>query len=213
MTGNQPRTGPRPRHSRAKIAQAAIALADEEGMGAVSIRAVAAKIGAGAASLYRYVESHEELTGLMVEQISAEYELESLAGSAAQQLLGLATQGLQIMRRHPWAPSLAMGKSSMGSNALAYLERGLAALEGSGLEAGAKLHCLAMLNAITAAFALNEQSQQRPEDPAALFAQLETGRYPHLSAALGQAARPVDQQEAFENAILNYLRGAGVIPD
>ncbi|PRB78049.1 TetR family transcriptional regulator [Arthrobacter sp. MYb214] len=213
MTGNQPRTGPRPRHSRDKIAQAAIALADEEGMGAVSIRAVAAKIGAGAASLYRYVESHEELTGLMVEQISAEYELESLAGSAAQQLLGLAAQGLQIMRRHPWVPSLAMGKSSMGPNALAYLERGLAALEGSGLEAGAKLHCLAMLNAITAAFALNEQSQQRPEDPAALFAQLETGRYPHLSAALGQAARPVDQQEAFENAIMHYLRGAGVIPN
>src|SRR5690554_4657758 len=107
MAGNQPRTGPRPRHSRAKIALAAIALAEAEGIGAVSIRAVAATIGAGAASLYRYVQSHEELTGLMVEQISAEYELESLAGSAAQQLLGLATQGLQIMRRHPWVPALA----------------------------------------------------------------------------------------------------------
>ena len=211
MPGSQPRTGPRPRHSRTKIALAAIALADAEGMTAVSIRAVAAKIGAAPASLYRYLESHEELSGLMLDQISAEYELESLTGSAAQQLLGLATQGLRIMRRHPWAPGLSVGKHAMGPNTLAYLERGLAALDGSGLDAGAKLQCLAVLNAMTTAFALNEQEQQEPQDSAALFTQLETGSYPHLSAALAHAATPVDQQAAFEAAIMNYLRGAGII--
>ena len=211
MPGIQPRTGPKPRHSKTKIALAAIALADAEGMASVSIRAVAAKIGAAPASLYRYLDSHEELSGLMVEQISAEYELESHTGSAAHQLLGLATQGLRIMRRHPWTPGLAMGKHATGPNTLAYLERGLTALDGSGLDAGAKLQCLAMLNAMTTAFALNEQEQQQPQDSAALFTQLETGSYPHLSAALAHAATPVDQQAAFEAAIMNYLRGAGII--
>lgn len=75
MPGIQPRTGPKPRHSKTKIALTAIALADAEGMASVSIRAVAAKIGAAPASLYRYLDPHEELSGLMVEQISAEYEL------------------------------------------------------------------------------------------------------------------------------------------
>lgn len=212
MSNTQPRTGPKPKHSRAKIVAAAIALADTQGMGAVTIRAVAAHIGAGAASLYRYVESLEELTGLMLEQISGEYELDSLTGSAGDQLLELSRQGLQIMRRHPWVPALAMGKQAMGPNALAYLEYGLSALEGSPLAAGAKLHCLAMLNAISAAFALNEQNQQQPQDPEALFAALESGAYPHLAAALGQVAEPMDPQVAFDNAIVNYLRGAGVIP-
>lgn len=212
MSNSQPRTGPKPRHSQAKIVLAAIALADAQGMGAVSIRAVAAQIGAGAASLYRYVESLDELTGLMLERISGEYELHSLAGSSGEQLLGLSRQGLQIMRRHPWVPALAMGKQAMGPNALAYLESGLAALEDSTMAAGAKLHCLAMLNAITAAFALNEQSQQQPRDPEALFAALASGAYPHLATVLGQVPEPMDPQLAFENAIVNYLRGAGVIP-
>ena len=47
--------GPVPEHSRAKIAAAGILIADADGLGAVTMRSVAAAVGTGPASLYRYV--------------------------------------------------------------------------------------------------------------------------------------------------------------
>ena len=64
--------------SRAEITAAAIGIADREGLDAVSMRRVAAELGTGAASLYRYVDTREELLDLMSDATGAEY---SRAGS------------------------------------------------------------------------------------------------------------------------------------
>ena len=53
--------GPAPSRSRAQIAASAVELADAEGLEAVSMRRVAMMLGIGAASLYRYLESKDEL--------------------------------------------------------------------------------------------------------------------------------------------------------
>src|SRR4029079_12687901 len=60
-------------HSRDEITAAAVAIADREGLDAVSMRRVAARLGTGAASLYRYLESREDLLDLMVDATGAEY--------------------------------------------------------------------------------------------------------------------------------------------
>ena len=65
--------GPRPRHSRAAIAAAAVSLADAEGIDAVTMRRVAAGLGMGTMSLYNYVPSKEHLVQLMIDQVSGEY--------------------------------------------------------------------------------------------------------------------------------------------
>jgi len=67
--------GPVPTHDRAEIAAAGIELADVGGLGAVSMRKVAAAIGAGAASLYRYVETRDELLELMSDTVSGQLDL------------------------------------------------------------------------------------------------------------------------------------------
>ena len=64
--------GPAPSRSRAQIAAAAVQLADAEGLEAVSMRKVAALLGIGAASLYRYIESKDELYELMVDHVEGE---------------------------------------------------------------------------------------------------------------------------------------------
>ena len=64
--------GPAPSRSRAQIAAAAVQLADDEGLEAVSMRKVAAALGIGAASLYRYIESKDELYELMVDHVEGE---------------------------------------------------------------------------------------------------------------------------------------------
>lgn len=203
-------TGPKPQYSREKIVDVAVGLADAEGIEAVSVRSVASMLNTGPASLYRYVKSYDQLTELMVDRISAEYDYEACTGSAIEQLLEMAHQGHRIMRRHPWVPLIVMQKQVMTPNSLVYLERGLLALADTDLSAAQKLHTLAMLNSITAAFALNEQSQHEQQDASALLNTMQMGSYPHLLVALSEINEPPDLDSAFEQAIVTYLGGVGV---
>jgi len=200
-------TGPRPRHSREAITRIAVALADAQGIGAVSIRGIAAQLGSGPASLYRYVKSLDELIELMIDWISAEYDFASCRGSATEQLLSISRQGREIMRRHPWVPALVLQRQFFTPHALSYLEQGLTALENSPISGSAKLHTLGMLNGITAAFALNERSAKQPAKAEDLLQLLSAGAYPHLSQTLKEISEPLDQEEAFDAAISNFLRG------
>src|SRR5437764_8785599 len=68
----------------AGIAAAAVAIADREGLDAVSMRRVAARLGTGAASLYRYLESREDLLDLMVDATGAEYVFTAPTGDWSQ---------------------------------------------------------------------------------------------------------------------------------
>src|SRR5579859_3023932 len=66
--------------SRAEITAAAIAIADREGLDAVSMRRVAAELGTGAASLYRYVDTRDDLVDLMTDAVGGEYLLPEPSG-------------------------------------------------------------------------------------------------------------------------------------
>ncbi|MCZ9882655.1 TetR/AcrR family transcriptional regulator C-terminal domain-containing protein [Arthrobacter sp. B2a2-09] len=211
--------GPKPEHSRGGIAAAAIDIADRDGLAAVSIRRVAAGVGAGAASLYRYLRSHDELLELMVDTVSGEYDLGPSDKPSRIQLLNLAQQGRAIMRRHPWLAPLLLTRPSMGPNSLRYLERALSALETVDLPGAAKLQTVAMMTAITSAFVQNElasaaHSETRDgEVPARLQYLSElvlSGDYPLLAGALTGQHEPGRPEEVFSSVITNYLAGAGL---
>ena len=211
--------GPRPGHSRAGIALAAIQLADQDGLAAVSIRGVAASIGAGAASLYRYLKSHDELIELMVDTVSAEYDLCPSDEDPSTQLRNLASQGRTIMRRHTWLAPLLLTRPSLGPNSLRYLERALSALQGVDMPGPAKLQTVAMMTAITSAFVQNELAAAAASnaDDGAVSARaryvsgvLLSGDYPLVAGALTGQHEPGGPDEIFTTVITNYLAGAGL---
>ncbi|MGO4147669.1 TetR/AcrR family transcriptional regulator [Paenarthrobacter sp. YAF11_1] len=213
--------GPKPEHSRNGIATAALRIADDEGLPAVSIRRVAASIGAGAASLYRYVKSHDELVELMMDTVAGEYHLEAGGEHPREKLLNLAHQGRDIMHRHPWLAPLLLTRPSMGPNSLRYLEAAVSALSTVDLPGPAKLQTVAMLSAITSAFVQNELASAPGSgavDGAAagrvpyLVEALHSGDYPHLAAAMAGQAHSGHSDEQFAGIVANYLAGAGV-PD
>jgi AcrR family transcriptional regulator len=214
-------TGPKPEHSRAGIAAVAIEIADRDGLTAVSIRRVAAGIGAGAASLYRYLKSHDELIELIVDTVSGEYDLAASDEPPAIQLLNLARQGRAILHRHPWLAPLLLTRPSMGPNSLGYLERALSALKPVGLPGPAKLQTVAMMTAITSAFVQNEiASAGSPgaapngENARLLYLSdvVQSGKYPLLAGALTEQPDSETPEEMFTNTITKYLSGAGLPP-
>ena len=105
--------GPVPEHDRARIAAAAVTLADADGLGAVSMRKIAAALGTAPASLYRYVDSRDELLELMADAAAGELDLtRPLSGDWQADLVALAHQMHGIYRRHPWLLDLVPGHTS-----------------------------------------------------------------------------------------------------
>jgi AcrR family transcriptional regulator len=127
--------GPAPSRSRAQIAAAAVALADAEGLEAVSMRRVAAELGIGAASLYRYVLRKDELYDLMVDLAEGEDGPPApLTGDRRADLTAIAHRTRAVIHRHPWMATLAPGRPPYGPNSLVRAEHFLAALDGLGMD-------------------------------------------------------------------------------
>jgi AcrR family transcriptional regulator len=66
------------------------------------MRRVAAELGTGAASLYRYVDTREDLIDLMIDSTGAEYESSPPSGDWLADLLDIGQQARGIVRHHAW---------------------------------------------------------------------------------------------------------------
>ena len=131
-----PQRGPKREMSVEKIVDAAVELADAEGIGAVSMAAVAAKLGFTPMSLYRYVSAKDDLLLLMQEQATGlppESHLE--AEGWRERLMALYEEQVLLYLRHPWMLSLPITGSPITPNSSAWLDAALAALESTPLSA------------------------------------------------------------------------------
>jgi AcrR family transcriptional regulator len=167
-----------------------VAIADREGLEAVSMRRVAAELGTGAASLYRYLDTREDLLDLMSDSTAAEYVYAAPSGDWLADLTGLGEQARAILKRHPWLASLVITRPTLGPNGLVLLEYALDALAPHPAGIAAKLEAFAMLNTITAVFVQFElaggsAAQQR--NAAYLQHAVASGEHPRLAELLAQA--------------------------
>jgi AcrR family transcriptional regulator len=212
--------GPKPAHSRADIAAAAVRVADAEGIDAVSMRRVAAELGMGTMSLYNYVPRKEDLYELMVDAVSAEYDYVEPGGDWRADILGLAHQMRAMMHRHPWLPRLMSPVYGFSPNALTYLEYSLRCLDPLERPYGAKMELIAALNSIVTTYVANEiataertrslpwsAEQEQAVRIGYLGGQVATGRYPRLAAAFTEDSGPIDLEAVFERALRRTIEG------
>jgi AcrR family transcriptional regulator len=132
------RRGPKPRFSVDQIAHTAIAIADAEGLPAVSMRRVADRLGVTAMTLYAYVPSKAELLDVMLDAVYGELDTEFAAGGADEdgwraRLELVARQSWQLYLRHPWLLQVATSRPVLGPNEAAKYDYELRAVDGIGL--------------------------------------------------------------------------------
>jgi AcrR family transcriptional regulator len=210
--------GPAPEHTRAEIASAGVALADAAGLAAVTMRSVAAAIGTGPASLYRYVANRAELLELMADQARGELTYDGAAsGEPAARLLSIAREGHALYLRHPWLLGIPAAPLP-GPNAVAFIEHCLAAVSGVDLPGPAKLETIGLFSGVVRLLAQTEIDQQQAGQDAAewqsglaayLAQVVAAGQHPHLAAALAGAPPTNAGQEdgLFERAMTRLLAG------
>ena len=212
--------GPKPAYSRADIADAAVRIADAEGLDAVSMRRVAAELGCGTMSLYNYVPRKEDLYELMVDAVSGEHELWEPSGDWRADMVRAAHRTRGLMRRHPWLPRLMSSIYGFSPNALRYLEHCLACLDPLEASYGTKMELVAMLNSVVTMYVANElaaaerarslpwsEAEENAVCIAYLGGRIATGAYPRMAAAFAEDAGPIDLEAVFERALERVLDG------
>lgn len=116
-----------------RIVATAIELADADGLGALSMRKVADKLGVGAMSLYTYVPGKGELIDLMIDTVLAETDRTVVEGGWRPRLAHVARENLALARRHPWLLQVATSRPGLGPHLIAKYDFELGALDGIGL--------------------------------------------------------------------------------
>ena len=202
--------GPVPDRSRAEIARAGVALADEGGLAAVTMRSVAAAIGAAPASLYRYVRTRGEVIELMQDDVGGEFSFAGpVSGEPVADLVRLAHQARAIYLRHPWLFDIPSAVGVPGPNAVRYVEYVLAVLDGTGLGAPARLETVAIFTGIVRLLVGTEVDQRRAGQEMAewqsalagyLLGFAADGQHPRLAAALAGQASGTPQADGARQA-------------
>lgn len=126
--------GPNRGLSVAQIVAAAIALADADGLAALSMRRVAEQLKVGAMSLYTYVPGKAELLDVMLDTVfGEERQPDSATGDWRARLELRAREDWALYQRHPWILQVASARAILGPNETALFESALAAVDGIGL--------------------------------------------------------------------------------
>ena len=141
-----PGKGPKPGLTLERIVATAVAVADAEGLAAVSMNRVAKELRTGAMSLYRYVESKQELLALMIDAAIGEVPKTPATGGWRERLEAWAWSTVRAMREHPWSARAPVAGPPVAPNAVAWFEDALAALAGTGLTADEKPSIILLLS-------------------------------------------------------------------
>jgi AcrR family transcriptional regulator len=156
-----PRRGPRPRLDLDEILRVAIAIADADGLGAVSTRTVAARFGRTAMALYPYVGSMENLLTLAQDQASALPTWADPTTSLVEALRAWASALFKTYLAHPWLTERPWSQASHGPNEQDWLERLLGILQRWRVTPAARAPAVTALYATTRACAQTAAAYER----------------------------------------------------
>ncbi|MEV4813059.1 TetR/AcrR family transcriptional regulator [Micromonospora avicenniae] len=181
----------------------AIAIADTSGLAAVSMRAVAARLETGAASLYRYLSSRDDLLDLMADRVAAELRpYPEPDGDWLDTLVRMARAQRAVHERHPWLFELSQRASAIGPEALAFFDACLKVMAPVEAPFAAKFEAIGMMNGVAILFA-----RKRTAGESLTFVGLDVTPYPHLLAAFSGPAGAPPATDLFERAMRSLLRG------
>ena len=184
---NARRPGRTARLDRAQILSAALAIADEEGIEAATMRAIGQSLDAEAMSLYRHVRNKDDLLDGLVDMVFSEMAVPS-ADDWKSVLRERCVLMRQVLKRHPWAIGLMESRMQPGPANLRHRDDLLAVLLEAGFAGADATHAYNVLDSYVYGFVLQEKelpftnAEELAEVGEALLAQVPADLYPNLSA-------------------------------
>ena len=206
--------------TRGRIVAAAMAVADGEGLDAVSMRRLAAELGVGPMSLYRHVAGREQLEHLLVRAVFGAAPLPEPGPPGWRAKLELVCRvQWRCFRRHPWLPELiSMTRPLLVPEAMTHTEWTLKALDGLGLSLAERTREAMSLPGLVRGLAVTAAAETREERETGVAndrwwltlddevrALMRSGRFPLLATVSGEIVQDLDA--LLEHALRRHLDG------
>src|SRR5207248_176033 len=141
-----------------QVLRAAVALADEGGIGALSMRKLGQVLGVEAMSLYNHVASKGDLLDGMIDVVFGEVGLPSAGGGWKPAMRQRAIAVRAVLGRHRWAIGLMESRRSPGPATLRHHDAVLGCLREAGFSVELTAHAYSLLDSYIYGFALQEAS-------------------------------------------------------
>ena len=220
---------PEPELSRERLVRTAIALADDRGLAAVSMRQIAAELGVATMSLYRHVRGRDELILAMADTALADAPLPTVWPAGWRPRLELLAHAQwAIYRRHRWLPHvISIYRPQPLPRGMAHTEWALRATAGLGLDRHLRLHLAITVLAYVRGIATNLEMQAQAEQDTGLTDEqwverqetafqrmMRDGHYPALAALTTEGDVDLDLDSVFGFGLRSLLDGyAALIED
>jgi AcrR family transcriptional regulator len=198
----------------AEIAAAAVAIADREGLQAVSVKRVATKTGMPLTQLSRFLTSKEDLHDLMFDAFYSEVAGLGGSGDWRAELQEIARSTKAAAQRHPWVLGLIGSRPPYGPNGLRSSEIALEAVDGLGLEPRAMVSAVnTILSYVYGSIRVAQtgeadgsgaQSDSEGATARYLIGVVSNGEYPALAKVLGETG-DYTAEDSFEAGLQHIL--------
>ena len=199
------------RSRRQEILDAALALADERGLDAVSMRAVAERTGVTPMALYPHVGSKAALLDGMVGSLLAELPVPHSAGKDWRDRLRALTRSARALtHRHPWASTLLFSRPAVTPDAVRVVEQIYAALLDADVPAPQVPRLERLVSTVILGFAASEAGGRfaaaAGPGPRGRFTVPHAGALPAHATLARWLCRPVDWDAEFDADVDDMLR-------
>ncbi len=174
--------------TRDTVLREAVALADEAGVGSLTMRKLAERLGVEAMSLYHHVANKDAILDGMVDEVFGEVGLPSdaLGWKAAMRQRAISMRN--ALSRHPWAIGLLDSRSNPGPRTLHHHDAVIGSLRAGGFSVAGAAHAFSLLDSYVYGFALQEAALPFEAAGAdigdmaeALIDRAPVGEFPHLA--------------------------------
>jgi AcrR family transcriptional regulator len=207
---------PKPRAplSQERVLQTAVALADEHGLEALTMRALGEELGVEAMSLYYYVANKDELLDGMVDVVFSEIELPTTDRDWKTAMRRRAISTREALARHRWAVGLLESSMRPGPANFRLHNAVLGCLREAGFSVENAVHAYSLQDAYIYGFALQEKSmpvetpEQLAEAAENLRRQFSADEYPHIAETITEhVTKDYDFADEFEFGLDLILDG------
>ena len=137
-------------------------IADERGVGAVTMREVASRLGVKAMSLYNHVANKGDILDGMIDVVVEQVNLPADAEQWREAMRCRAVSAHEVFGRHPWAPMLIDSRESSGPSRLRYFDWVLGTLINVGFSAEGAARAFSLLDSYVYGFGIQQSSTWRP---------------------------------------------------
>ena len=173
--------------SRDRVLAGALAVADAQGVGALTMRLLAEHLGVKPMALYHHVANKSEIVDGIVDLVFGEIALPSTSGEWRTEMKRRACSAREVLRCHRWAIVLLQSRTHPGPATLRHHDGVIGTLREAGFSVRETAHAFALLDSYIYGFALSEASLpiNGPEPVAevaeSMMRQYLATTYPHLN--------------------------------